>query len=245
MDMDRADFLKLMTGGVAAAAFLRSLPVSAAGLTHDAGAHEYSISTYFLNSGSTEGNKIALTFDDGPTPGITDRVLDELAARKIPATFFMIGKRVNDNPNLTREVAAEGHEIGNHSYTHPKLSALSNDRVYDELHRTQDVIASTVGYAPIWFRPPYGAFHRSQGKLVMDQNLGVLYWSVDPQDWTRPGASVIASRVIAGARPGAIVLMHELSRQTPDALPAILDNLQSRNFEFCKVSEILVLPVRS
>ncbi|MDL5053135.1 polysaccharide deacetylase family protein [Oscillatoria laete-virens NRMC-F 0139] len=242
--MNRADFLKVCVGSMATA-FLgagASRAVASSTVPNIAAQHPYRNSAFWLNSGSTDGNKIALTFDDGPTPRITDRVLDELAARKLPATFFMIGKRIQESPGLAREVAAEGHELGNHTFTHPKLSALPETRAYDEIHRSQDIMADTFGYAPIWFRPPYGAFHRSQGRLAVDQNLGVVYWSVDPQDWTRPGAQAIASRVIAGARPGSIVLLHELTMQTPDSLPMMLDNLLERNFTFCKLSEILVLP---
>lgn len=148
----------------------RAIPLAAATERVNGGA-------IFVNHGSGFGRRIAYTFDDGPTEKdkVTERVLATLKERNIKATFFMIGGNVAAHPDLARAVVEDGHEVGNHSLTHPFLNRLSNERVTYELEKTQDFIAIAVGYKPIWFRPPFGAFKRSQGGLASALGLGVVY----------------------------------------------------------------------
>jgi len=236
--MQRKDFLKLMTTGALGYQF-SALPLfSETNPTKG----EYEMNAHFVMRGPGLGRRIALTFDDGPSPGITDVVLKELAKRNLTATFFMIGNKVERYSTLAKEVFAAGHEIGNHSYTHPSLSSLSAEKVGYELQKTQDVIADVTGKAPVWFRPPYGAFRKDQGFIPRSKSLGVAYWSVDPRDWARPGVSAIVSRVTAATNPGSIVLLHDLHTQTRDAVGSILDNLMESSFTLSRLSGFLGSP---
>jgi len=193
----------------------------------------------FITSGPAEGNRIALTFDDGPTPGVTDRILDELKRRKLHATFFMIGERIAAAPELARRVLAEGHEVGNHTFTHAKLTTLSDAQAESEIQRTQDIMAEVLNHRAAWFRPPYGALRQSQARIVQKAGLRVALWNVDPADWSQPGEEKIVETVLAESKPGSIILCHDLHQQTADCLGPILDGLAERGFTFNSLSELL------
>jgi peptidoglycan/xylan/chitin deacetylase (PgdA/CDA1 family) len=191
---------------------------------------------------NVDGPYIAMTFDDGPSPETTPRLLDILKQRNIKATFFMIGQNAERNPAIVKRILAEGHEIGNHSWTHPQLSKLSDDRVTEEINKTQNAIKDASGYTPVLMRPPYGAITARQKDWIEKQfGLSVIIWSVDPFDWKRPGSSVIEQRILAGARPGAIVLSHDIHKQTVDAMPATLDALAAKGFKFVTVSQLIAM----
>jgi peptidoglycan/xylan/chitin deacetylase (PgdA/CDA1 family) len=191
---------------------------------------------------NVDGPYIAMTFDDGPSPETTPRLLDILKQRNIKATFFMIGQNAERNPAIVKRILSEGHEIGNHSWTHPQLSKLSDDRVTEEINKTQNAIKDASGYTPVLMRPPYGAITARQKDWIEKQfGLSVIIWSVDPFDWKRPGSSVIEQRILAGARPGAIVLSHDIHKQTVDAMPATLDALAAKGFKFVTVSQLIAM----
>ncbi|MEO5914584.1 MAG: polysaccharide deacetylase family protein [Luteolibacter sp.] len=188
------------------------------------------------------GNYIAMTFDDGPHPQNTPRLLDMLRARNIKATFYVIGQSVNLYPQIVRRTVAEGHEIGNHSNTHRLLSKLSDAEISADLRRCHDAIGSAAGIQPRTMRPPYGGLLQRQREMVHAEfGYPIILWSVDPFDWKRPGANVITSRILAGASAGGIVLSHDLHGQTVDAMPATLDGLLSRGFKFVTVSQLLAM----
>ena len=195
-----------------------------------------------LSRGSTAYPYVAMTFDDGPQPQNTPRLLDMLRARNIKATFFMIGRSVELYPQVARRVVAEGHEVGNHSYSHRMLSKLSDAEILRDLSQTRDAIMSATGVQPRVMRPPYGALLQRQRELVHSQ-LGypVVLWSVDPLDWRRPGPSVVTSRILAGTANGAVVLAHDLHAATVDAMPATLDGLLRRGYKFVTVSQLITL----
>ena len=185
---------------------------------------------------------IAMTFDDGPSAENTPRLLEMLKQRNIKATFFLIGQNVASNPDLVRRILAEGHEIGNHSWTHPQLSKLSDQKVTAEITKTQDAIKEASGFTPTLLRPPYGAITPRQREWIEDQfGLSIILWSIDPFDWKRPGASVITQRILSQARPGAIILSHDIHKQTVDAMPATLDGLMRKGFKFVTVSQLIAL----
>jgi peptidoglycan/xylan/chitin deacetylase (PgdA/CDA1 family) len=191
---------------------------------------------------NVDGPYIAMTFDDGPSPETTPRLLEILKQRNIKVTFFMIGQNAQANPAIVQRILAEGHEIGNHSWTHPQLSKLSDDRVTEEITKTQAAIKNACGYTPVLLRPPYGAITARQKEWIEKQfGLSVIIWSVDPFDWKRPGASVIEQRILAGARPGAIILSHDIHEQTVDAMPATLDALAAKGFKFVTVSQLIAM----
>jgi peptidoglycan-N-acetylglucosamine deacetylase len=194
------------------------------------------------SSAHVEGPYIAMTFDDGPSPETTPRLLDLLKQRNIKATFFLIGQNAAENPDLVRRILAEGHEIGNHSWTHPQFSKLSDDRVNDEITKTQDTIKSETGFTPTLLRPPYGAITKRQREWIEHKyGLNIVLWSVDPFDWKRPGGAAIEQRIVSGARPGAIILSHDIHRQTVDAMPATLQVLAEKGFKFVTVSQLLAM----
>ena len=185
---------------------------------------------------------IAMTFDDGPSAENTPRLLEMLKQRNIKVTFFLIGQNVAANPDLVRRILADGHEIGNHSWTHPQLSKLSDDRVTMEITKTQDAIKDASGFTPTLLRPPYGAITPRQREWVEDRfGLNVILWSVDPFDWKRPGASVITQRILSQVRPGAIILSHDIHKQTVDAMPATLDGLIAKGYKFATVSQLIAM----
>lgn len=243
--MKRSDFLRLM--GLAGAS-LYAAPFQSVAQTlvqPSVGEDlkgEYEVNAHFVHSGPGFGHRIALTFDDGPTPGVTEIVLAELAKRNLKATFFMIGNKVLMYPDLARAVVEAGHEVANHTFTHPTLSKLSAERVDSELQKCQEAIITTTGKTPVWFRPPYGAFRKEQGTIPRSKDLGVTYWSVDPQDWAQPGVAKIASRILSTARPGSIILMHDLHKQTALAVPAIFDGLLEKDFNMTRLTGFLGNP---
>ncbi|MFD2257413.1 polysaccharide deacetylase family protein [Luteolibacter algae] len=188
------------------------------------------------------GNYIAITFDDGPHPQNTPRLLDMLAARNIKATFYVIGRSVDLHPGVLRRTVAEGHEIGNHSHTHRLLSKLSDAEVRQEMQRCQDAIGHAAGVRPRTMRPPYGGLLQRQRELVHNEfGYPTILWSVDPLDWKRPGPSVVASRILSGTTAGGIVLAHDLHSQTVDAMPATLDGLLRKGFKFVTVSQLIAM----
>ncbi len=189
-----------------------------------------------------DGPYIAMTFDDGPSPATTPRLLDLLKERNIKATFFLIGQNAERYPDLVRRILADGNEIGNHSWSHPQLSKLSDDRVNQEISKTQDTIKSETGFTPTLMRPPYGALTKKQREWIEQKyGLNIIFWSVDPFDWKRPGGAVIEQRILSGARPGAIILSHDIHQQTVDAMPATLAALAAKGFKFVTVSQLLAM----
>lgn len=255
MSVTRGKFLKdlgkslpgmLLGGGVAAAA--HQVLGKIAAVSEDSSsarsvvpsiAEEKSPDTDFIKSGPLSGNKIALTFDDGPTPGVTDRILDELKRRGLNATFFMIGERVAAAPDLARRVIAEGHEVGNHTFTHPKLTTLPDHQVETEVGKTQDVIRELLDHKPKWFRPPFGALRRNQAALVTRHDMRIVFWNVDPRDWSQPGVDKISGKILADSAAGSIVLCHDVHAQTADALGAVLDGLLERGLAVSTLSDLL------
>jgi peptidoglycan/xylan/chitin deacetylase (PgdA/CDA1 family) len=196
--------------------------------------------TYFQIN--VDGPYIAMTFDDGPSPETTPRLLDILKQRNIKATFFMIGQNAERNPEIVKRILADGHEIGNHSWTHPQFAKLSDDRVSEEITKTQNAIKAASGYTPTLLRPPYGSITARQKEWIENQfGLSVILWSVDPFDWKRPGASVIEQRILSGARPGAIILSHDIHKQTVDSMPSTLDELAAKGFKFVTVSQLIAM----
>jgi peptidoglycan/xylan/chitin deacetylase (PgdA/CDA1 family) len=188
------------------------------------------------------GPYVALTFDDGPHASNTPRLLNILRSRNVKATFYVIGKNVDLYPDIVRRTVAEGHELGNHSYTHPILSRLGQSALFSEIRKTDDAIMRAAGVRPRTLRPPYGALTQSQRELVLSTfGYPTIMWSVDPLDWKKPGAGVVASRIVQGTHAGAIILVHDLHASSVDAMPATIDSLLRRGFRFVTVSQLLAM----
>jgi peptidoglycan/xylan/chitin deacetylase (PgdA/CDA1 family) len=178
----------------------------------------------------------ALTFDDGPDARYTMQVHDILRQEEIRASFFVVGRNVDRYPEQVMALAEYGHEICNHSYTHRDMLKLSKADITKELKDSNAILAK-LGITPRWFRPPYGSFNRTVVDLAADHGLDTMLWSVDPQDWMRPGSAAIQQRVLNGAAPGSVILLHSTVSQTIEALPAIIAGLRKDGYSFVTVSE--------
>jgi peptidoglycan/xylan/chitin deacetylase (PgdA/CDA1 family) len=188
------------------------------------------------------GNYVAMTFDDGPHPQNTPRLLDILRARNVKATFYVIGRSVDLYPQVVRRTVAEGHEIGNHSHTHRLLSKLGDAELRTEMARCRDAVGSAAGVRMRTMRPPYGGLLQRQRELVFSEfGYPTILWAVDPLDWKRPGPSVVTSRILSNTTAGSIILAHDLHAQTVDAMPATIDGLLRRGFKFVTVSQLLAM----
>jgi peptidoglycan-N-acetylglucosamine deacetylase len=187
-----------------------------------------------------DGPYIAMTFDDGPKATLTPKLLDLLAAHHIKATFFVIGQNVAEYPQIVQRAAREGHEIGNHSWSHPYLAKMSDDAVRRELRRTEDAIENATGAKPTLMRPPYGSITARQKRWINDEfGYQIILWDVDPLDWKRPGPTTVCNRIVKETRPGSIVLSHDIHPGTIDAMPATLNQLETKGFKFVTVSELI------
>jgi peptidoglycan/xylan/chitin deacetylase (PgdA/CDA1 family) len=189
-----------------------------------------------------DGPYIAMTFDDGPSAKLTPKLLDLLAAHHIKATFFLIGQNVSENPEIVAREVREGHEIANHSWSHPNLAKMSDDGVRGQLRKTEDAIRGASGHGPTLLRPPYGSITARQKKWI-NQEFGykIVLWDVDPLDWRRPGASVVCNRIIKNTRAGSIVLAHDIHPGTIEAMPCVLNQLEAKGFKFVTVSELIAM----
>jgi peptidoglycan-N-acetylmuramic acid deacetylase len=189
---------------------------------------------------------IALTLDAGASAAPTPRMLKALRERHITITFFLTGKWIKDNPELARQIAADGHEIANHTFTHPDLTRLGSTALRKELSDTEELLKETAGVSsrPL-FRPPYGAYDEQVLRDVVDQGYLPIYWTLDSLDSVGEPKTpaFLLERVTRKLTPkqlrGAIILAHCGSEATADALPQILDRFSEMGFEVKKVSEVL------
>lgn len=188
---------------------------------------------------------VYLTFDDGPNPFFTPQILDVLADHGVPATFFVIGAHAAEHPDLIQRMIAEGHEVGNHTMTHPDLSKSGLGEVQREVFEANGAIMMACPQASVrYIRAPYGAWNEQVFTASEIAGLAALHWSIDPQDWSRPGTGAIVDAVLASVRPGAIILLHDgcppdelrqgtqasLRDQTVTALSHLIPALHDRGF---------------
>jgi len=185
---------------------------------------------------------VAMTFDDGPSPENTPRLLDILKERDIKATFFMIGENAARFPEIVKRVLAEGHEIGNHSWSHPLLSKMTDDDVREQIQKTQDAITQACGYTPKLLRPPYGGFTTRQRRWANDIfGVKIIFWDVDPLDWKILDSAHVESEILKQTKPGSIILSHDTHKTTVDAMPVTLDSLLADGFKFATVSKLIAM----
>jgi len=184
---------------------------------------------------------VALTFDDGPWPGQTERVLDILRDEDVPATFFVIGSQANRSPNLIRRAIAEGHQIGNHTWGHAILSRVAPSTQTRQIVGANTLITRLTGSKPTWFRPPGGHMTAWSYKAVAQTGMQVAMWDVDPQDWTKPPAYRINERVFSQLTPGSVVLLHDGGgdrSQTIGALPSMIREMKRQGYSFVTVEQL-------
>jgi len=197
--------------------------------------------TPYISLGSHRRREIALTFDDGPSP-YTPQILSVLERNHVPATFFEIGRSVGLYPAYTRRLARAGEVIGDHTETHPPLAALSPASQQNELREAANAITHAGAPAPHLFRPPYGSFNQDTLGLLHQDRLLMVLWSVDTSDYLRPAPAKIAYVALSGARPGAVILMHDGGgdrSHTVAALPRIIARLRERGYRLVTVPQLL------
>ncbi|MEI5524750.1 polysaccharide deacetylase family protein [Streptomyces brasiliscabiei] len=181
---------------------------------------------------------IALTFDGNPGEP-TDRLMDLLREYKAPSTFFLEGRRMHRFPDVVRRIAREGHEIGNHTWTHAVLTEISDGRIRDELRRTTRAISSLTGSEPTLMRPPQGRTDDRVSKISNELGLAQVLWTVTAKDYETDDTTLITERVLAGADRDGIILLHPLHKGTVPAMPSILKALGEQGFTFVTVSQLL------
>lgn len=187
----------------------------------------------------TSQKVVALTFDDGPSK-TTPEILSVLKEKDVKSTFFVVGEQVQRFPTLVAQEIDEGHEIGNHTYSHPKLTRLSTQRINREISETELRITQ-LAPKPTLFRPPGGDYNQGILRLVRDNGYIIILWSIDTYDWRYPPVGEIITTVLDKIKPGSIILLHDgrYPSSTPEAVTFIIDSLKSRGYSFVTVSELL------
>lgn len=197
-----------------------------------------------ISQGSNLRKEVALTFDDGPHPVLTLQLLDILRAHRVKATFFVLGERVKLYPWTLQRIVDEGHEIGNHSYSHRSFLHLSPDSIRQEIDQTQEIIKFTVGFEPLLFRPPYGSYRESTRELCTEDHLEMVLWSVDSEDWKLRDPDMVYHEIMSQVRNGSIILCHDIHPTTIQAMSRVIESLQEDGYEFKTVSEIIDAKLR-
>ena len=184
---------------------------------------------------------IALTFDDGPSGAITEKLLDGLAARNVKATFFLCGYRIEKFPEIAQRMAEEGHELGLHSNRHDYMQHMTKEEALDDLAECQSILTESTGVSARLFRPPGGLY--SQALLAASRELGlsVVFWSVDPHDWDKEKSAQVLPYLLSHASAGDIILMHDLTEHSVSAALSFIDTMYAKGYEFCTVSELAAL----
>ena len=180
--------------------------------------------------------KIAITFDDGPHPVYTKKLLDGLKERDVKATFFVLGQNAEKYPEIIERMKEEGHIIGNHTYSHIQLRSGNRSQFRDELVLTNETISGITGEEVQYVRPPYGTWDK---KLEEELNMFPVLWNVDPNDWCTGNADKVTKRIVGKARENGIILLHDCYQSSVDAALSSIDILAEKGYEFVTVEEIL------
>jgi peptidoglycan/xylan/chitin deacetylase (PgdA/CDA1 family) len=182
----------------------------------------------------------ALTFDDGPHAKNTPKLLDCASSAAVKLTFFVVGERVARHPHIIQRQVCEGHEIGNHSWSHPDLTTLDRIAVHSEIQKADEIITRHTGIKPRLFRPPYGHITATQQQwLSQDLGYTTIFWTVDSLDWQTRDAKAVATRILRQTCAGSIVLLHDIHEASIGAIPMVIDALLSAEYELVTASELL------
>ena len=179
---------------------------------------------------------VALTFDDGPRPGSTERLLEELRDRGARATFFLIGEQAQMYPELVQMIGAEGHQVGNHTWGHVCLQDLNTANALAEVERADAVLQTILGPGDYWVRPPYGLVDQA---FIQQLSVPVIKWSVDPRDWESRNTQAVVDAVMETVTDGSIVLLHDIYDTSVEAAFQIIDLLEPQGYRFVTVEQLL------
>ncbi len=201
-----------------------------------------------IKKGPSTKYEIALTFDDGPDDIFTPKILDILKEKKVKATFFLVGYRIEKYPDIAKRIVQEGHTVGNHSYNHPDFLQMKEADFQRQINITDKLISSLTGSAPTIVRPPYGQINEKQLEWLTQNKRVVVQWDVDSIDWKGLKSEEIVNNILSRVRPGSIVLLHsgtaaggDLSG-TVQALPTVIDDLRKKGFKLVTVPDLLDIP---
>jgi peptidoglycan/xylan/chitin deacetylase (PgdA/CDA1 family) len=196
-----------------------------------------------IEGGDPNSNLVALTFDAGSVDGPASTILDILRANQLQVTFFLTGQWVQSYPDLARRVAADGHELANHTYYHPDLTLLSREQITWEFEYTNALIEADLGRtSKPWFRPPFGARDTRVLDIARDLGYRSIYWTLDSGDWRNNAtAAGVLTRVLKSVAPGDIVVHHVAADATAEALPDIIAGINANGWRIVTVSELLGL----
>lgn len=186
---------------------------------------------------ANELKKIALTFDDGPHPVYTQQMLKLLEEKDVPATFFLLGQNVAEYGDLVKEIAEDGHLIGNHTYHHVQITTLPTEQAYEEIEETSRLIEDLTGKGTEYVRPPFGTWNEG---LESELNLIPVMWTIDTLDWTTGNVDWIVNQVVKNAEENDIILMHDSYKSTVQAVERIITLLEAEGFEFVTVDEVIM-----
>ena len=201
--------------------------------------------TTVVQSGPKEEKIIAITFDDGPHPTYTSQILDLLKEYDAKATFFVLGMYAEKYPDLLKRQYQEGHEIGNHTFSHINVDKTSKEEIEKEFLKTQDIISSIIGTKPKIFRPPYGLYNKRVLEIASKNQCTIILWSTfqDSKDWSNPGVDKIITTTFSKIQNGDIILFHDYvykeESHTVEALKTILPTLKKEGYQFVTISELL------
>ena len=192
-----------------------------------------------ITSGNTKVMRVALTFDDAPNPFYTDELLKILREKGVCATFFCMGNKCQLYPDLLVKILRDGHDVGNHSYSHPKLDTLPRDDWQEEILYTNRIIKRVLGYDCRLFRPPHGRYNDAILDFVYSHGMTTCLWTLTTGDYLEPTPAALIKKVMAGTGPGGIILMHDGTDCTVQALAEIIDKLRAQGYEFVTMSEMI------
>lgn len=181
---------------------------------------------------------VALTFDDGPKAGTTDRLLDGLRELGASATFFVVGEEAEKAPELVERMQAEGHQVGNHTWSHVRLEGEDTAALLDEVDRTEDFLEDLLGEGTYWLRPPYGKIDAAVAAQI---NVPLVQWSVDPRDWESRDRVQVVRAVLESVQPNSIILLHDLYPSSVEAALELVETLEGEGYCFVTVEELLRL----
>ncbi len=188
--------------------------------------------------GDPNRKEVALTFDDGPHPSFTPRLLDLLKTLNLKATFFMVGEKVDEAPYLVARMVQEGHDVANHTYHHVNLTKITPDLVETEIRLDNDAIRRACGLQPVYFRPPGGQYDDETVRVAEKVGMTTVLWTDDPADYVSPGEAVIESRLLGHVRNGAVILLHDGIEQTFAILPDFVARLRAQGYHFVTMTEL-------
>ncbi|SDK18380.1 polysaccharide deacetylase family sporulation protein PdaB [Natronincola ferrireducens] len=193
-----------------------------------------------IYSVETEEKKVAISFDAAWGDEFTDDILNTLDKYNVKTTFFLVGFWVDKYPDMVKKIHDRGHEIGNHSSTHPHMSKITREQIVKELKTTEEKIEAITGIRPTVFRPPFGDYNNLLIDTAKELGYHTIQWDVDSLDWKEMGVHAVVDRVSRNAKKGSIILFHNNAKYVAEYLPLVLEKLQEQGYEIVPISQLIL-----